>query len=249
MCDEARKEEEKNGFLNVLDMSQNTIKRSYDQLFGQHYPDILYIQRDRPHNYNLFLKMIALIVLIVLLPILTVLPIYPILYILMSYNFDGSEAFSSGVGRMNVIWIISLYIYYISSVSSNSFGYVGIFMGLTPIMLLLSWYYASPVSIHDTIAGTYNSLMGKNPFVRGGIAFTSMRCPGDTLSRLDGCKTVEQIGSGYMSDFFGIGLSGAFMIIIGALLIITLFVLWRYPVSTDVKELKQNERHRILLQK
>lgn len=238
-------------------MSQNLIKRSYDQLFGSHYPDILYVQRDRPHNYNLFLKIIAFFVLLSVSPILSLLPIYPLLYILLSYNFDGSEAFSSGVGRMNVIWIIVLYLYYITSVSTNkkttdfagSFGYIGLFMGLTPIMLFMSWYYAAPVSIHDTIAGTYNSLMGKSPFVRGGIGFTTMRCPSDTIARIDGCKTVgEQTGSG-LSDFFGIGLSGAIIVILSGLLIMLLVALYWSPVLTGEKEftkLKQYNPLKIL---
>jgi len=232
-------------------MSQNLIKRSYDQLFGSHYPDILYLQRDRPHNYNLFLKVIAFFVLLSVSPILSVLPIYPILYILLSYNFDGSEAFSSGVGRMNVIWIIVLYLYYITSLSTNkqvtdiagSFGYIGIFMSLTPVMLFLSWYYASPVSIHDTIAGTYNSLMGKSPFVRGGVGFTTMRCPADTVARIDGCKTVgEQVGTG-LNDFFGIGLSGAVILILAGLLIVALFALWWSPVLMSENEHTKLNQH------
>jgi hypothetical protein len=236
-------------------MSQNMVKRSYDQLFGKHYPDILYLQRDRPHNYNLFLKVIALFVLMSVSPVLTLLPIYPLLYILLSYSFNGSEAFSSGVGRMNVMWIILLYIYYITSITTNkraidfagSFGFVGLFMGLTPVMLFLSWYYASPVSIHDTIAGTYNSLLGKSPFTRGGIAFTSMRCPGDTMARIDGCKSVEQIGSGIFTDFFGIGISGAIIIILSSLLILSLIALWWSPVLTNERELKQSNPMRVLL--
>lgn len=238
-------------------MSQNLIKRSYDQLFGSHYPDILYVQRDRPHNYNLLLKIIAFFVLLSIAPILSLIPIYPLLYILLSYNFDGSEAFSSGVGRMNVIWIIILYLYYITSVSTNkkatdfagSFGYIGLFMGLTPVMLYMSWYYASPVSIHDTIAGTYNSLMGKSPFVRGGIGFTTMRCTGDTIARIDGCKTIgEQTGNG-LSDFFGIGISGAIILILSGLLMMSLVALWWSPVLTGEKELtklKQYNPMRIL---
>lgn len=255
MCDNSRKKEIQNGFLNVLDMNQNLIKRSYDQLFGSHYPDILYLQRDRPHNYNLLLKVIAFFVLLTVSPVLTLLPIYPILYILLSYSFNGGEAFSSGVGRMNVMWIILLYIYYITSITTNkrptefagSFGYIGMFMALTPIMLFLSWYYASPVSIHDTIAGTYNSFMGKSPFVRGGIAFTNMRCPGDTMARIDGCKTMEQIGSGLASDFFGIGLSGAIILILTGLLVISILALWWSPVITNERELKPSNPLRLLL--
>ena len=232
-------------------MSQNLIKRSYDQLFGSHYPDILYLQRDRPHNYNLFLKIIAFFVLLSVSPILTLLPIYPLLYILLSYNFDGSEAFSSGVGRMNVLWIIILYLYYITSISINkspadiggSFGYIGIFMSLTPIMLFMSWYYAAPVSIHDTIAGTYNTLTGKSPLVRGGIGFTTMRCPGDTVARIDGCKTVGEQTANGLGDFFGIGLSGAIILILVGLLIIALVALWWSPVLTGEKELTKLKQY------
>lgn len=232
-------------------MSQNLIKNSYDQLFGSHYPDILYVQRDRPHNYNLFLKIIAFFVLLAIVPILTILPIYPILYILLSYNFNGSEAFSSGVGKMNVLWIILLYLYYITSVSTNkrstdfagSFGYIGMFMSLTPIMLFLSWYYASPVSIHDTIAGTYNSLMGKSPFVRGGIGFTTMRCPTDTIARINGCKNVgEQTGNG-LGEFFGIGLSGALIMVLVGLLLTMLLALWWSPVLTGERELTKLKQY------
>lgn len=226
------------------------IKRSYDQLFGQHYPDILYIQRDRPHNYNLFLKIIAFFILLVVVPLLTILPIYPILYILMSYNFNGSEAFSSGVGKMNIYWIVLLYIYYITSIglsSNGSVGYIGLFMGLTPIMLFLSWYYASPVSVHDTIAGAYNSLMGKSPFVRGGIAFTTMRCPGDTMARVEGCiSTGEQTGSG-LGNFFGIGISGAIILFLSCLLILSLLALWWSPVLVGERKLKQESNVKYMI--
>jgi hypothetical protein len=233
-------------------MSQNLIKRSYDQLFGEHYPDILYYQRDRPHNYNLFLKIIAFFVLLAIVPILTMIPIYPILYILLSYNFNGTEAFSSGVGRMNILWIIVLYVYYITSVSTNkraedfagSFGYIGMFMGLTPIMLYLSWYYASPVSIHDTIAGAYNSLMGKSPFMRGGIAFTNMRCAGDTASKIQGSISIEHTGGGMLPDFFGIGFSGAIILILSGILMTFILLLWMFPSHVS----KLNSSNRITLQ-
>lgn len=231
-------------------MSQ--IKDSYDQLFRPIYPDIMYVQPDRPHNYNLFLKIIALVVLLAVSPLLTMLPVYPLLYVLMSYNFNGSEAFASGVGKMNVIWVVLLYVYYISSVALNnkredaygSIGYISVFMGLTPILLFLSWYYAAPVSVHDTIASSYNTLMGKSPFVRGGIGYTSMRGPDTVINQIETLRG-GQIGGG-IGDFFGIGISGAIMVFLGSLIILTLLGLWWIPYHHEDTELNQDIKARII---
>lgn len=233
-------------------ITQEAIKTSYTQLFGRHFPDILYYQRDRPHYYNLFLKGIALVVLLIAVPILTLLPIYPLLYILLMYGFDGSAAFSSGTGRMNVLWIVVLYFYYIfgfskmSSKSSGgdlggSIGFNGLFMGLTPILLFLTWFYAAPVSIHDTLASTFNGLTGSSPFLRGGIGFTNMRCAGDVVSRIEtlagGGGGVEQVGKGLVEDitgiFGGIGLSGLTIIVLLSLVVGgLLFLFWaRYYIQ------------------
>ena len=236
-------------------ITQEAIKTSYTQLFGRHFPDILYYQRDRPHYYNLFLKGIALVVLFIAVPILTLLPIYPLLYILLMYSFDGAAAFSSGTGRMNVLWIVTLYFYYIFGFSKmsakssgadlgGSIGFNSLFMGLTPILLFLTWFYAAPVSIHDTLASTFNGLTGASPFLRGGIGFTNMRCAGDVVSRIEslagGGGGVEQVGGGLVEDlsgiFGGIGLSGLAIVV---LLSITigglLFLFWArfYIQSTD----------------
>jgi hypothetical protein len=229
-------------------ITQEAIKTSYTQLFGRHFPDILYYQRDRPHYYNLFLKGIALVILFIAVPILTLLPIYPILYILLMYSFDGSAAFSSGTGRMNVLWIVALYFYYIFGFSKmsgkssgadlgGSIGFSSMFMGLTPILLFLTWFYAAPVSIHDTIASTFNGLTGASPFLRGGIGFTNMRCAGDVVSRIEslsgggGGGGVEQVGGGLVEDiqgvFGGIGLSGLAIIALLSLVVGgLLFLFW-----------------------
>jgi hypothetical protein len=228
-------------------ITQEAIKTSYTQLFGRHFPDILYYQRDRPHYYNLFLKGIALVVLIVAVPILTLLPIYPLLYILLMYSFDGTAAFSSGTGRMNVLWIVVLYFYYIFGFSKmsgkssggdlgGSIGFTSLFMGLTPILLFLTWFYAAPVSIHDTLASTFNGLTGASPFLRGGIGFTNMRCAGDVVSRIEslaggGAGGIEQVGGGLIEDiggiFGGIGLSGLAIIALLSLVVGgLLFLFW-----------------------
>ena len=235
-------------------ITQEAIKTSYTQLFGRHFPDILYYQRDRPHYYNLFLKGIALVVLFIAVPILTLLPIYPLLYILLMYGFDGSAAFSSGTGRMNVLWIVVLYFYYIfgfskmSSKSSGgdiggSIGFNGLFMGLTPILLFLTWFYAAPVSIHDTLASTFNGLTGSSPFLRGGIGFTNMRCAGDVVSRIETLAGGgEQVGKGLVEDitsiFGGIGLSGLTIIVLLSLVIGgLLFLFWaRYYIQRTASD-------------
>lgn len=235
-------------------ITQEAIKTSYTQLFGRHFPDILYYQRDRPHYYNLFLKGIALVVLFIAVPILTLLPIYPLLYILLMYGFDGSAAFSSGTGRMNVLWIVVLYFYYIfgfskmSSKSSGgdiggSIGFNGLFMGLTPILLFLTWFYAAPVSIHDTLASTFNGLTGSSPFLRGGIGFTNMRCAGDVVSRIETLAGGgEQVGKGLVEDitsiFGGIELSGLTIIVLLSLVIGgLLFLFWaRYYIQRTASD-------------
>lgn len=241
-----------------MSVSQDAIRKSYDQLFGTHYPDILYVQRDRPHNYNLFLKIISLFILFAVTPIISLIPIYPVLYILLSYGFNGSEAFSSGVGKMNILWIVILYIYYITSFASSrrtedilgSFGFVGLFMALTPIMLYMSWYYAAPVSIHDTMAGAYNSLMGKNPFVRGGIAFTSMKCPTDTSVRIEGCITGGgQIGKGIKTPIFGFGFSWAIIFGLLSLVLLGLFGLLWTSATIRKNKLKSNTTLKLKLYK
>lgn len=241
-----------------MSVSQDAIRKSYDQLFGTHYPDILYVQRDRPHNYNLFLKIVALLILFVVTPIISLIPIYPVLYILLVYGFNGSDAFSSGVGKMNILWIVILYVYYITSFTSSrrtedilgSFGFVGLFMALTPIMLYMSWYYATPVSIHDSIAGAYNSLMGKHPFVRGGVAFTTMKCPTDTNIRIEGCMSAgEQVGKGLDLPLFGIGFSWVMIFALLSLVLIGLFgLLWTSSLSRQSK-LKQQNKYKLKLHK
>lgn len=242
-------------------LTQESLKTSYNQLFGRHYPDILYVQADRPHNYNLLLKIVALLILLVVIPILTLLPIYPLLYILMMYNFDGTAAFSSGTGRMNVFWIGLLYFYYIfgfTKMNKNSsgadfigsIGFNSLFMGLTPIFILLTWYYASPVSIHDTIAATYNSLTGGLPFLRGGIGFTNMRCPGDVLQQVELLGgNIDQIGGGMGDGLLSSlgGLSGILMIVLMGIIIggiLLLFWLRYYNENIGEQEMnvKLNER-------
>lgn len=244
-------------------ITQETIKNSYTQLFGRHFPDILYYQRDRPHYYNLFLKGVALVIIIIAIPILTLLPIYPILYILMMYSFDGNAAFASGTGRMNVLWIAVLYFYYIFGFSKmsakssgsdigGSIGFNSLFMGLTPILLILTWFYAAPVSIHDTIASTFNTLTGASPFLRGGIGFTNMRCAGDVVSRIESLAgaSVEQVGggSGIMETiggvFGGIGLSGLaiimmMMIVIGGLVGLFWIRYYENKIENEDYKLKQ----------
>lgn len=229
-------------------ITQEAIKTSYTQLFGRHFPDILYYQRDRPHYYNLFLKGIALVVLFITVPVLTLLPIYPLLYILLMYSFDGAAAFSSGTGRMNVLWIVVLYFYYIFGFSKmsgkssggdlgGSIGFTSLFMGLTPILLFLTWFYAAPVSIHDTLASTFNGLTGASPFLRGGIGFTNMRCAEDVVARIESLAGGGQVGGGLMEDigglFGGIGLSGLAIIALLSLVVGgLLFLFWaRYYID------------------
>lgn len=237
--------------MTTVQITQDLLRKSYSQLFGTHYPDILYVQRDRPHNYNLFLKIIALIILFVVMPILTVMPIYPLLYILVMYDFDGAQAFSSSAGSMNLWWILILYAYYIYGAvyfkSVGFYSYISLFMGMTPIFLLLSWYYAAPVSIHDTIAGIYNSLMKTQPFMKNGIGFTSMRCAADTNLRLVELGGSEMTGSGY-SDLFGIGFSGITIIILVSLILISGFFVFWSSLTIQKQQLKRNDNVKVRIQ-
>jgi hypothetical protein len=230
--------------MTTAQITQDFLRKSYSQLFGTHYPDILYVQLDRPHNYNLFLKFIALGILLLVIPILSVIPIYPLLYILVMYDFDGAQAFSSGVGSMNIWWLLILYIYYIFGIqyfgSTGFYSYIGIFMGLTPIFLILSWYYAVPVSIHDVFAGTYNSIMKTQPFMQNGIGFSTMRCAGDTNSRL--LEFVGQDGvAGGFTDVFGIGFSGITIVMLVCLILISGFFVYWSSLTIQNHQLKRRE--------
>jgi len=155
---------------------------------------------------------------------------------------------------MNVLWIAVLYFYYIfgfskmSSKSSGadfggSIGFNSLFMGLTPILIFLTWFYAAPVSVHDTIASTFNTLTGASPFLRGGIGFTNMRCTGDVVARIESLATggggvAEQVGGGLMDDvgsiFGGVGLSGLAIIVLVTIIVSgLLFLFWlRYYTNS-----------------
>lgn len=234
----------------MVSIGEEAIRNSYTQLFAEQIPEILFYQRDRPHYFNLFLKGIALIIVLSVAPVLSLLPIYPFLYVLLLHKFNPSSAFGGGTGRLNLYWIAILYVFYIfsagkfvggvSSGTSNttntvgSSGFVGIMMGLTPVMLLLTWYYAMPVSVHDAIASMYNSMMGKEMFETGWIPYSYVRCPTDVISRLEklGAGGGGQMGGGISSmTFFGIGLSGTAIFILAMLLITMIFaymwILWK----------------------
>jgi hypothetical protein len=241
----------------MVSIGEEAIRDSYTQLFAEQIPEILFYQRDRPHYFNLFLKGIALVVVLSVAPVLTLLPIYPFLYVLLLHKFNPSSAFGGGTGRLNLYWIAILYVFYIfsagkfvggvSSGTSNatntvgSSGFVGIMMGLTPVMLLLTWYYAMPVSVHDAIASMYNSMMGKGMFETGWIPYSYVRCPTDVISRLEklgagsgggGSGGGGQVGGGLSSmTFFGMGLSGTAIFILAMLLITMIFaymwILWK----------------------
>lgn len=231
-------------------ITQDFLRKSYSQLFGVHYPDIRYIQQDRPHLYNLFLKIIALVILLIALPLLTALPVYPILYILTMYDFNGAEAFSSGVGSMNIWWIVILYVYYIYGAfyfGMGFYGFVALFMGLTPLFVILSWYYASPVSIHDILAGTYNSIMKTQPFSTNGIGFTVMRCAADTNIRLVEAGSTDAVAEG-ITSLFGIGISGVAILLLVCLILISAFFVYWSSLTIQSHQLKQDANVRVRIQ-
>lgn len=225
-------------------VGEEAIRNSYTQLFAEQIPEFLFYQRDRPHYFNLLIKIIALFILLALIPILTILPIYPFLYVLLINNFNTNSAFGGSSGKINLYWIGALYLFYIFNMGSLFGGktsgtatkvaggsaFVGLMMGITPLMVLLTWWYAMPVSIHDAVASIYNSVFDKMPFSKGWISYSHTHCPGDVNARLISCGD-PMSGSGLDLTLFGIGLSGSGLVVLSTILIMMIvayiWILWK----------------------
>lgn len=235
-------------------------KNSYDLLFTEQIPEVLFYQRDRPHYYNLMLKLIALAILMAVIVPLSILPLYPFISVLLTNNFSLSKTFGGGTGTMNLYWIGVLYLFYIFHMSNTIGGvtsgtgsvadgtgggiYVGLFMALTPIALLMTWYYAMPVTIHNAFVEIYNSIYGTHPFLSGGVAYSTMRCPGDVQTRLAECRkaTVAE-GSGIGGSFQILGMGFTEMVItglIGVILSLVIVYVWSYRLDITRGEPKLN---------
>jgi len=184
---------------------------------------------------------------------LTILPLYPFLSVLLTNNFHLSKSFGGGTGTMNLYWIGLLYLFYIFHMSntiggaSNGTGsvadgtgggiYIGLFMSLTPIALLLTWYYAMPVTIHNAFVEIYNSIYGTHPLLSGGVAYSTMRCPTDVQTRLAEClKAPTSQGGGGIGDSFTImGMGFTDMVITGLIgIVLTLVVAYAWSYRLDV---------------
>lgn len=245
---------------NEILISPGLLERSYNQLFSEQIPEVLFYQRDRPHYYNLLLKIIILFILLSFTLPLTVLPVFPFLSILLNNNFDIGKALGGGVGKMNLHWIGFLYFYYLYLTTNTFTGSGGIhdsvgggifistFMLLTPISILLTWYYAQPVSIHDFFSKIYNSASGIHPLMKGGIAFSNMRCPSDTITRLEELGA-PQSGGVRMDKFniFGFGISDLMVVILIGILL-TLLIIYIYSLRClDNEDDKLNTNLKVYL--
>jgi hypothetical protein len=248
--------------------SPELFKNSYNLLFTEQIPEVLFYQRDRPHYYNLVLKLIALLILIAVIVPLTILPVYPFISVLLTNNFRLSKTFGGGTGTMNLHWIGLLYLFYIfhmtntiggassgsGSVSDGAGGgiYIGLFMALTPIALLLTWYYAMPVTIHNAFVEIYNSIYGTHPLLPGGIAYSTMRCPSDVQTRLAECLKAPATEGGGIGDAFnimGMGLTDMIIVaLVGIVLTLVIAYVWSYRLDTltnDTLKLNTDERRNV----
>jgi len=245
---------------NTTLVSPDLMKRSYSLLFTENIPEVLFYQRDRPHYYNLMLKMIGLMVLLAVIVPLTILPIYPLISVLLTNNFSVSDSFAGGSGTMNLRWMGLLYLFYIfhmgntlgtsqgSGSTTDSVGggiYVALFMSLTPIALLMTWYYAMPVTIHDAIVEIYNSIFRKHPLLPGGIAYSTMRCPMDVQTRIAECSTAPTHDGGGIGDsfkIFGMGFTDMLLVgLVGTALTLVVAYAWSYRLDANTK---LNTEHR-----
>jgi hypothetical protein len=232
------------------------LKKSYTLLFAEQIPEVLFYQRDRPHYYNLLLKLIALCILLAVMVPLTLLPIYPFLSVFLANNFSVSNSFSGGAGKMNLYWIGLMYIFYIfhmgntvsgttngtSSVTDNTGSgiYLASFMGLTPIALLLTWYYAMPVTIHDGFIDIYNNIYETHPLLAGGIPYSSMKCPSDVQTRLMNSRGSSMSGSGDSFQILGMGFTELIIAgLIGVVLSLVVVYIWSSRLDT-LSELNAN---------
>ena len=232
--------------------SPELFKNSYDLLFTEQIPEVLFYQRDRPHYYNLMLKLIALFILMAIIVPITIIPLYPVLSVLLTHNFKLSSSFGGSTGKMNLYWIGILYLFYIfhmgntiggvssgsGSLSDNTGGgiYIGLFTSLTPIALLLTWYYAMPTTIHNAFVQIYNSIYELHPLLSGGVAYNTMRCPSDVQTRLAEClKASPKEGSGIGDSFKILGMGFTDMVITGLIgIVLTLVVAYAWSYRLDV---------------
>ena len=102
--------------------SPELFKNSYNLLFTEQIPEVLFYQRDRPHYYNLLLKLIAFFILMAVIVPLTILPLYPFISVLLTNNFRLSQAFGGSTGTMNLYWIGLLYLFYIFHMGNTISG-------------------------------------------------------------------------------------------------------------------------------
>jgi hypothetical protein len=207
---------------------------SYRNIFRFHVPELLAEKADRFHLYDFFIKLIIGFIFLIITPLITFLPIYPILYLFITYQFNIQTPFSGKIGEMNSSWVLYIYAYLIlgglglqSGLDITFFTmFTMIFFLLTPIMITLLWWYAEPVSIHDLLASFINEQRDLLPFSNGGIAYSTMRCPGDVLSQLQ--TLTSQQGSGYidsLKNVFGLSTTGIIVIILTGLLFIATIIL------------------------
>jgi len=183
---------------------------------------------------------------------LTILPLYPFISVLLTNNFRLSKTFGGGTGTMNLYWIGLVYLFYIfhmgntiggasngtSNVADGAGGgiYIGLFMALTPIALLLTWYYAMPMTIHNVFVEIYNSIYGTHPLLSGGVAYSTMRCPSDVQTRLAECLKAPSTEGGGIGDSFKImGMGIADMAITGLIgIVLTLVVAYAWSYRLDI---------------
>lgn len=128
-----------------------------------------------------------------------------------------------------------------ASTSDNAGGgtFIGMFMGLTPIVLLLTWWYAMPTTVHDIFVEMYNGIYGSHPMLPGGIAYSSMRCPGDVQTRLveSTSSAGSQTGGGTGNAFrvLGMGLTELGLVsLMGIVLTLVVAYMWSYRLEAVV---------------
>jgi hypothetical protein len=224
---------------------------SYRNIFRFQVPELLAEKADRFHLYDFVIKLIIGFIFLIITPLLSFLPIYPLLYLFITYQFDFQKPFSGKIGEMNSSWLLYLYAYLIFGGLGISSGldvtfysmFASIFFLLTPIMVVLLWWYAEPVSIHDVLASIFNEQRNILPFGTGGVAYSTMRCPSDVMGQLE--TLTSQQGSGYLDSLrnvFGLSTTGLIVIILtGLLFIATMFLISFMYIYPDENIERENQ--------